>query len=240
MRSPVALVSLLALALVLPLAVLAALSCDDAEGLAMEYENPTWPCRPDAVVAEGPVLPADSGVEDSRVCWQKCQVHQTWQSEDGVTGQCIDLNEGEPNWGKIQDLTIARERCYNEDYRTPSLEDLLTLLDNCVDVGLDYGPDGGPTEPSDASVHVTRYECESCNQSNLCSELFVEQMRNAFYWSETRCPRSHDDVNGDPEEDWRGRWVFDFGTGTMNCHRTTDMFSSLCLTEAPDPYPSMY
>jgi len=204
------------------------------------YENPTWPCRPDAVAAEGPELPVDSGLPDSRVCWQKCMVHQTWTSDDGETGTCIDQNEGEPNWDKIQDLSIARERCKNEDYHTPSLDHLLTLLDDCVDVGLDYGADGGPTDPSDASVHVTQYECKSCNQSDLCSETLAEQMRNVRYWSETRCPRSNDDVNGNPDEDWRGRWVFDFGDGTMQCHRTTDEFSSLCLTEAPDPYPSMY
>jgi hypothetical protein len=240
MRSPIALISLLALVLVLPLAVLFALSCDDAEGMAKMYENPTWPCRPDAIAVEGPELPADSGLPDSRLCWQKCQVHQTW-IEEGESGSCIDENVSEPNWGKIQDLTIARERCQNEGYHTPSYEYLLTMLENCEDVGLDYGADGGPTDDPDAAVvHVTQYACDSCNQSPVCAETFVEQMHGAVYWSETRCPKSNDNVIGDPNEDWRGRWVLDFGTGESDCRRSTDEFSSLCVTEAPDPYPPMW
>jgi len=249
MRSPVALVSLLALALILPLAVLAALSCDDSEGMAKSYPSYSWPCRPDAYMPapEGPELPADSGVSDSRLCWLKCQGHQMWESQDGQNGDCIAKGGDTPDWGETADLATSRELCKNQDdvfvdssYHTPSYEYLLTLLDNCEDVGLDYGADGGPTDPSDASVHVTQYACESCNQSDLCSEVFPEQMRAAFYWSETRCPRENDDVLGDPDEAWRGRWIMDFGTGESTCVRSTDEYSTLCVSEAPDPYPPLY
>jgi hypothetical protein len=248
MRSPVALVSLLALVLVLPVAVLVALSCDDSEGLAKKYDNPTWPCRPDGIAAEGPELPADSGVPDSRLCWLKCQGHQIWEpNEDGEGGTCVSKASGAPDWSESADLATSRSLCEDQgeffkssQYHTPSYAYLLTLLDNCEDVGLDYGADGGPTDPSDASVHVTQYECESCNQSGVCSEVVPEQARSATYWSETRCPRTNDDPLGDPDEDWRGRWVMSFDTGETFCVRSTDEYSTLCVNEAPDPWPPLY
>jgi hypothetical protein len=166
MRSAIALISLLALLLVVPLVTMLALSCGDAEGLAKLYENPTWPCRPDAVSAEGPGFGwEDAGTEtEYGICWQRCQAHQSMSEE----GDCLTADDI-PDWGVVSELAVAREWCKNEDYHTPTYDQLLSLLDNCEDVGIDYEQDGGPADGG--VVHVTQYECEGFRRSDARRHL---------------------------------------------------------------------
>jgi hypothetical protein len=242
MKRASALITLLALLVLVPSLLIPALSCDDAEGLAKDYgPDPAWPCRPDAEI--GP---------DQETCWQRCLAHQNFEaSSDGESFAC-STEGGDPDWAATATLEVARSLCkqdpeYSDHYHTPSYDQLRSLLDNCEDIGKDYGVDGGLIDGgvgdaglNDGGVHVEEYLCEGCHQSDACAALFPDEMHYLTYWGETRCPRPDDDIQGNPDEDWHGRWVIDFSTGESSCGRWSDEYSTLCVYEAPDPWPPSY